>query len=50
MAAELGERGLLVESDGALCAFPAGFTARDGEPLPLIVRKYADLSGDRLSD
>jgi len=36
---ELTERGLLVESEGALCAFPAGFTGRDGEPLPLIVRK-----------
>ena len=26
-------------SDGALCAFPPGFTGRDGEPLPLILRK-----------
>ena len=31
--------GLIVESDGALCVFPAGFSGRDGEPLPLIVRK-----------
>ncbi|GAA3294658.1 arginine--tRNA ligase [Dactylosporangium vinaceum] len=31
--------GLLRESDGALCAFPEGFTTRDGAPLPLIVRK-----------
>ncbi|GIF26262.1 arginyl-tRNA synthetase [Actinoplanes tereljensis] len=37
--AELEEKGLLVESQGALCAFPPGFTGRDGEPLPLIVRK-----------
>ncbi|MGA5303783.1 arginine--tRNA ligase [Nucisporomicrobium flavum] len=36
---ELQAKGLLVESDGALCAFPAGFTGRDGGPLPLIVRK-----------
>ncbi|ROP29481.1 arginyl-tRNA synthetase [Couchioplanes caeruleus] len=36
---ELVAKGLLIESDGALCAFPAGFTGRDGEPLPLIVRK-----------
>jgi arginyl-tRNA synthetase len=36
---ELGEKGLLVESDGALCAFPPGFTGREGEPLPLLVRK-----------
>ncbi|MDI6098148.1 arginine--tRNA ligase [Actinoplanes sp. NEAU-A12] len=35
----LGEKGLLAESDGALCVFPAGFTGRDGAPLPLIVRK-----------
>ena len=27
------------ESDGALCIFPDGFQAREGEPLPLIVRK-----------
>ncbi|WIM97905.1 arginine--tRNA ligase [Actinoplanes oblitus] len=39
LLAELREKGLLAESDGALCAFPAGFTGRDGEPLPLIVRK-----------
>jgi len=36
---ELDERGLLVESEGALCVFPPGFAGRDGEPLPLIVRK-----------
>ena len=26
-------------SEGALCAFPAGFTGREGKPLPLIIRK-----------
>nr|WP_296073078.1 arginine--tRNA ligase [uncultured Actinoplanes sp.] len=36
---ELTEKGLLTESNGALCAFPPGFTGRDGDPLPLIVRK-----------
>jgi arginyl-tRNA synthetase len=36
---ELSAKGLLVSSDGALCAFPPGFTGRDGEPFPLIVRK-----------
>jgi arginyl-tRNA synthetase len=36
---ELDAKGLLVESDGALCAFPPGFTGRDGDPLPLLVRK-----------
>jgi arginyl-tRNA synthetase len=37
--AELDAKGLLVESDGALCAFPPGFAGRDDEPLPLLVRK-----------
>ena len=36
---ELDAEGLLVEDDGALCVFPEGFTNREGEPLPLIVRK-----------
>jgi len=37
--ADLDQAGLLVESDGALCVFPDGFTNRGGDPLPLIVRK-----------
>jgi len=37
--AELERLGLLVESEGALCVFPPGFTTREGNPLPLIVRK-----------
>ncbi|MCU7729852.1 arginine--tRNA ligase [Actinoplanes sp. KI2] len=37
--AELDAKGLLVASEGALCVFPDGFAGRDGEPLPLIVRK-----------
>jgi arginyl-tRNA synthetase len=53
--AELEEKGLALESDGALCVFPPGFTSKDGGPLPLIVRKqdggygYAttDLAGIR---
>jgi arginyl-tRNA synthetase len=36
---ELTEKGLLVENDGALCVFPPGFENRNGDPLPLIVRK-----------
>ncbi len=36
---ELRGKGLLEESEGALCAFVEGFSARDGSPLPLIVRK-----------
>ena len=39
IAAELQRRGLASIDDGALCAFPPGFTNRGGEPLPLIVRK-----------
>lgn len=36
---ELQTKGLLVESEGALCVFPPGFKGRDGSPQPLIVRK-----------
>jgi arginyl-tRNA synthetase len=36
---ELAALGLLRDSDGAQCVFPAGFANRDGDPLPLIVRK-----------
>lgn len=36
---ELEEAGIARISDGALCTFPAGFTGRDGEPMPLIIRK-----------
>jgi arginyl-tRNA synthetase len=36
---ELQEEDLLVEDDGALCVFPEGFENRNGDPLPLIVRK-----------
>jgi arginyl-tRNA synthetase len=39
VCAELEERGLAVISDGALCTFPAGFTGRDGRPVPLMLRK-----------
>ena len=39
IAAELERKGLASINDGALCAFPPGFTNRDGQPLPLIVRK-----------
>ncbi len=36
---DLREKGLLVESEGAQCVFPPGWTNRDGSPLPLIVQK-----------
>ena len=36
---ELEQDGVATISDGALCAFPPGFTGRDGSPLPVILRK-----------
>ncbi|MET8368836.1 arginine--tRNA ligase [Micromonospora profundi] len=36
---DLDRLGLLRESEGAACVFPPGCAGRDGEPLPLIVRK-----------
>ena len=35
----LKESGLAREDQGALCVFPAGFTGKDGAPLPLIIQK-----------
>ncbi|HVM51666.1 MAG TPA: arginine--tRNA ligase [Acidimicrobiales bacterium] len=37
VVAELEQKGLLVEDQGARVVFVPGFTNRDGEPLPLIV-------------
>jgi len=39
IAEDLEKRGIAVVDDGALCVFPPGFLGREGEPLPLIVRK-----------
>jgi arginyl-tRNA synthetase len=39
VAEELERQGLTRVSDHALCVFPAGFSGRTGEPLPLVVRK-----------
>jgi arginyl-tRNA synthetase len=39
LCAELEDKGIAVISDGALCAFPPGFTGRDGRPVPLMLRK-----------
>ena len=39
VAEDLEAKGLARISDGALCAFPEGFTSRDGTPLPVIIRK-----------
>jgi arginyl-tRNA synthetase len=55
VVADLEAQGLLTTSAGALCVFPPGFTNKENEPLPVIVRKqdggygYAatDLAGVR---
>jgi len=47
---DLDKAGLLVESGGALCVFPPGFTNRDGEPLPLIVQKRDEGFGYAATD
>jgi arginyl-tRNA synthetase len=36
---QLEAKGLTEISDGAVCVFPPGFSNREGQPLPLIVRK-----------
>jgi arginyl-tRNA synthetase len=36
---ELKDKGLAVESEGAVCVFPPGFKTKDGEPLPFIIQK-----------
>jgi arginyl-tRNA synthetase len=39
IAAELEQRGVAVVQEGALCVFPPGFKNREGNPLPLMLRK-----------
>jgi arginyl-tRNA synthetase len=39
IAAELEQRGVAVVQEGALCVFPDGFKNREGNPLPLMLRK-----------
>ena len=50
VADELVSGGLDVPSQGALCVFPTGFTGRDGEPLPLIVRYSSGGYGYAMTD
>jgi arginyl-tRNA synthetase len=47
---DLSAEGLLVDSDGALCVFPPGFTNRNGDPLPLIVQKSDEGFGYAATD
>jgi len=35
----LKQKRLALESDGAMCVFPEGFTNKDGQPLPFIIQK-----------
>jgi arginyl-tRNA synthetase len=35
----LDQKGLLVESDGAMCIFLPGYTNQDGDPQPMILKK-----------
>lgn len=39
IAGELEQRGVAVVQEGALCIFPEGFKNREGNPLPLMLRK-----------
>lgn len=39
VVAKLKDKGLAVESDGAICVFPEGFKNKDGDSLPLIIQK-----------
>jgi arginyl-tRNA synthetase len=47
---ELESAGLTEISDGAVCVFPPGFTNRDGDGLPLIVRKRDGGYGYAITD
>jgi arginyl-tRNA synthetase len=50
VVADLAAKGLLVDSGGAACVFPPGFTNREGEPLPLIVQKSDEGFGYAATD
>jgi arginyl-tRNA synthetase len=39
IARDLEQRGIAVVQEGALCVFPEGFKNREGNPLPLMLRK-----------
>jgi arginyl-tRNA synthetase len=47
---ELDRLGLLRDSEGARCVFPAGFVNRAGDPLPLIVQKTDEGFGYAATD
>jgi arginyl-tRNA synthetase len=47
---DLDRVGLLQDSEGARCVFPAGFVNRAGDPLPLIVQKTDEGFGYAATD
>jgi len=47
---DLSDKGLITDSDGALCVFPPGFVNRDDEPLPMIVQKRDEGFGYAATD
>jgi arginyl-tRNA synthetase len=47
---ELEEKGLTEISDDAVCVFPTGFTNREGDRLPLIIRKRDGGYGYAITD
>ena len=47
---DLDAKGLIQYSGGAACVFPPGFSNREGEPLPLIVRKSDEGYGYAATD
>ena len=47
---DLTAKGLITDSDGALCVFPPGFVNRDDEPLPMIVQKRDEGFGYAATD
>ncbi len=50
VVAELEQKGVARVSEGAVCVFPPGFSGREGEPVPLIVRKQDGAYGYATTD
>jgi arginyl-tRNA synthetase len=50
IARDLEQRGIAVLQEGALCVFPEGFKNREGNPLPLMLRKSDGGFGYAASD
>jgi arginyl-tRNA synthetase len=50
LVSELEQAGIARPSEGAICVFPTGFTGRDGQPSPLILRKQDGGYGYAVTD